>query len=103
MTNQIREKDKVVVLRRNLTGNASVCWCGSVRATDHPEIKNCVFGHETIGKFVEVIPMELMEDILELGDESLFESDYAEWFENTKIFVEKQYKHAIEMLRLKTV
>ena len=73
---------------------------GKKFATDHPEIKNCVFGHETIGKFVEVIPMELMEDILELGDESLFESDYAEWFENTKVFVEK---HAIEMVRLKTV
>ena len=42
--------------------------------------------------------MELTEDILEIG-ESLFESDYAVWFENTNIFVKKQYKHAIEMLR----
>merc|ERR1719318_1638464 len=128
LTNQVREKDKVEVLRRNLTGNAKVFvgeYCENINkafedlqelygvpwkiwnyrlksffdkvnkpkvwkayggrekslmlhefrqflceaekfATDHPEMKNCVFSHETIGKFVEIIPMEQMEDILEL-------------------------------------
>ena len=40
-----------------------------------------------------------MENILELGDGSMYESKYREWFENTKTFVEMQCKHAVEMLR----
>ena len=157
VTNQIREKDKVAVLRQYLKGKAKdwigehyesidkafeallshfglakktweakvnefikVCnkpqdWiavgtdartsvigkaCEFIReaeklAVDHPDLKDTIIGHETVGKLLEVIPPELKLEVQKLGRNGPSVTN-AIRFSNIKSVLEEHYTYAKE-------
>ena len=68
-------------------------------ASDHPDMKSTIISHETVAKFIKVVPIELTAKAQELGDGPKTKDDKR--FQNFKIVLEKELSYAVELSQFK--